>query len=105
MGGIPSRARQSELIKQGEAGGAEGRDPKGVNMEYRVVSTSDHERLAGEVTRLLSEGWLLYGGVVVTPLEHEGEEPKHYSVYTQALVKGSPIQVQNQIVGFAPSTH
>jgi hypothetical protein len=71
-------------------------------MEYRVVSTSDQEELAQQVTKLLSSGWLLYGGVVVTTFQYEGDEPKHYSVYTQALVKGSPAQVQSQIIGFAP---
>lgn len=89
-----------------KAGCAKRRSLKGSEyMEYRVVSTSDQEELAQKVTRFLSEGWLLYGGVVVTPFQYEGEEPKHYSVYTQALVKGSPIQVQSQIIGFAPTTH
>ena len=71
-------------------------------MEYRVVSTSNQKELADEVTKLLSNGWLLYGSIVVTPFQYEGEEPKHFSVYTQALVKGSPAQVQSQIIGFAP---
>jgi hypothetical protein len=66
-------------------------------MEYRVVSTSDEKELAQEVTKLLSAGWLLYAGVVVTPRSTAG------IVYTQALVKGSPDQVQNQILGFAPA--
>jgi hypothetical protein len=73
-------------------------------MEYRVVSTSDQAQLAQEVTQYLSDGWLLYGGIVVTAFQYGGEEPKHYSVYTQALVKGSPNQVQSQIIGFAPVT-
>jgi len=71
-------------------------------MEYRIVSTSDEVELGQQVTKLLSSGWLLYGGVVVTAFQYEGKEPKHYSVYTQALVKGSPAQVQSQIIGFAP---
>ena len=64
-------------------------------MEYRVASSKDQEKLSNEVTELLSEGWLLYGGIVVTTT-------MNYTLYTQALVKGLPDQVQNQIIGFAP---
>jgi hypothetical protein len=71
-------------------------------MEYRVVSTGDQEKLAKEVSRCLSDGWLLYGNVIVTPLQAEHEEPKHHSVYTQALVKGSLTQVRRQVIGFYP---
>ena len=64
-------------------------------MEYRVASSKDQEKLGKEATDLLSDGWLLYGGIVVTTT-------MNYTLYTQALVKGLPDQVQNQIIGFAP---
>jgi Domain of unknown function (DUF1737) len=64
-------------------------------MEYRVASSKDQEKLGKEVTDLLSDGCLLYGGIVVTTT-------MNYTLYTQALVKGLPDQVQNQIIGFAP---
>lgn len=55
------------------------------HMEYRIISNKLPNELAKEVTRLLSEGWKPYGGIVVEQLK---EEYADNALFHQTMVRG-----------------
>jgi hypothetical protein len=55
-------------------------------MKYQIVSVvDDKDKLAGEVTRLISEGWELYGSPFCTTWRDEYQEV--FTEYCQAMTK------------------
>lgn len=55
-------------------------------MKYVVVSTTDKETLVKNVSKLLDEGYELYGGLIVVSYKPAQNE-RAVILYTQTLVK------------------
>lgn len=59
-------------------------------MEYQIVSfVDDKDKLSEEVTRLISEGWELYGSPFCTTWKKENRDgyEEVFTEYCQAMTK------------------
>ena len=54
---------------------------------YRLVHDQNMDALEGEVDRLVDDGWVPLGNIVVTSFKRYGSTDPHGLYFTQALVK------------------
>ncbi len=59
------------------------------NLDYDVITNDALDEFTDSVNNALSNGWLLYGNIVVTGYSEKDEkgEARIYETYTQSLVK------------------
>lgn len=61
-------------------------------LEYALEEAEDPDVLAEQVTQRLRDGWHVQGGVSVVAylVQTQGDGPRHYWWYVQALTKDAP---------------